>query len=215
MVCPMESEFTMLSIRDSYTIKFTSSLWLSVSKKVIRINLITKERINRRLNDNQNRINMNRVLTPELLKEVYSNVHKHIMASDAPTKERVEMSNSMWVEALKHCDVLGNVWTQRLYDLGFPDDGKKSMLTLQEILDVCDKTVMRCRCKSKDGLDLDMPVKLTFKLEDDGYSTYRFVGTFDGKDYYGVGYSAPCELEALWQLLKRDMELGYLTFEMR
>lgn len=156
---------------------------------------------------------MNKVLTPDLLKEVYDNVHRQMMASNAPTKERFVMSDLMLVEALKHCDILGAEYTQRLYNLGFPDDGKKSMLTLQEILDVCDKIPMRCRCKSKEGIDLDMPVKLTHKTEDDGYSTYRFVGTFEGNDYAGVGYCAPCALKALFRMLERDLEYGFLTFE--
>lgn len=156
---------------------------------------------------------MNKILTPESLKSVYDGVVEPLKAQNVSTEEWVRLSHSGMVEALKHCDILGNAWTQRLYDLVFPDDGKKSMLTLQDILDVCDKSVMRCRCKSKDGLDLDMPVKLTHKLEDDGYSTYRFVGTFDGRNYIGVGYSAPCALKALFRILERDMELGYLTFE--
>lgn len=155
---------------------------------------------------------MNRVLTPESLKSVFDGVIEPLKAQKLPTKDWVDLSHSGLVEAMKHFDILGAEYTQRLYSLGFPDDGKKSMLTLQEILDVCDKG-MRWKGKTAYGDEIDMPVKLTHKLEDDGYSTYRFVGTFEGRDYCGVGYSAPCELEALWQLLKRDMELGYLTFE--
>lgn len=164
------------------------------------------------MNNNQNTINMNRVLTPDLLKEVYGNVHRQMMASNAPTKERFVMSNSMLVEALKHCDILGAEYTQRLYDLGFPDDGNKSMLTLQEIIDVCDKG-MRWKGKSADGVELDMPVKLEYRKEKDEYSTYRVVGTFEGKDYVNVGYCAPCALKALFRMLERDLECGFLTFE--
>lgn len=155
---------------------------------------------------------MNRVLTPELLKEVHDNVFQHLMASEATTVERFQMSNSMWVEALKHCDILGAEYTQRLYNLGFPDDGKKSMLTLQEILGLCDKG-MRWKGKTAYGNEIDMPVRLTYKLEDDGYSTYRFVGTFEGRDYCGAGYSAPCAIKTLFRLLERDLECGFLTFE--
>lgn len=156
---------------------------------------------------------MNRVLTPESLKSVYDSVLNPLKAQHLPTKDWVDLSHSGMVEAMKHFDILGAEYTQRLYNLGFPDDGKKSMLTLQEIIDVCDKIPMRCRCKSKEGIDLDMPVKLTHKTEDDGYSTYRFVGTFEGKDYGGVGYSAPCALKALFRLLERDLEYGFLIFE--
>lgn len=155
---------------------------------------------------------MNIVLTPELLKEVHDNVFQQLMASNATTIERFQISQSMWVEALNHCDILGTEYTQRLYNLGFPDDDKKSMLTLQDILDVCDKG-LRWKGLTDNGVKIDMAVRLTHKVEPNGYTTYRFVGTYEGNDYAGIGYSAPCALESLFQLLKRDMELRCLTFE--
>ena len=157
---------------------------------------------------------MNRVLTPELMKEVCNNVIEPMKSKKLSVNEFVNLTHSGLVEALKTCDTLGEEYTQRLYDLGFPDDCKKSMLTLQEILDVCDKG-MRWKGKTAYGNEVDMPVKLTHKLEDDGYFTYRFVGTFEGKDYCGVGCCYPCALEALFNLLERDLECGFLTFEIK
>lgn len=155
---------------------------------------------------------MNRVLTPELMHETNKTAHQQFMLPDSDIAEKVKLSHALWVEALRCCDILGDEYTQRLYDLGFPDDGKKSMLTLQEILDVCDKG-MRWKGLTNKGVNIDMAVKLAHKAEPDGYSTYRFVGTYEGNDYASVGYSAPCALEALFRLLERDMKLGYLTFE--
>lgn len=155
---------------------------------------------------------MNRVLTPDLMHETYKKAHQRILLSDSDIAEKVKLSNALWVEALKHCDILGDEYTQMLYDLGFPDDGKKTMLTLQEILDVCDKGI-RWKGPTDNGVEIDMSVRLTHNVEPDGYSTYRFIGTYDGNDYAGVGCSAPCALESLFRLLERDMGLGCLTFE--